>query len=262
MFFRRWYSESREQSIVTESLQAFVDESWNGKFFVLAGFVFTAEAAQAFSSDWDSALQEAPAIEYFKMNEVNGKTKGQFVSFSGKERQEKLLRLARVAGKHAGAYFSVSVPVEYFDSILVPALPAEFRFPYLWLFNGLVTAMSSYEFHVGERRLIDFTFDEQRQFLSKSIALYERVKIFPPFKEHNTVVGRIKGGQDHSVLPLQAADMLVGQVRLFLASPKPKVPNPCLAELKTMVPFAYNHVLDAPQLLDMANNIQRWSGQW
>jgi hypothetical protein len=247
---------------VTDSLQAFIDESWNGQFFVLAGFVFTAQAAQAFSLDWGSALQEAPAIKYFKMNEVNGKTKGQFASFSGKERQEKLLSLARVAGRHAGAYFSVSVPVEYFDSILVPALPEEFRFPYLWLFNGLVTAMSSYEFHVGERRLIDFTFDEQRQFLAKAIALYERVKIFPPFKEHDIVVGRIEAAQDQTVLPLQAADMLVGQVRLFLASPKPRVLHPCLAELKTTVPFAYNHVLEAPQLLDMANNIQRWSGQW
>ena len=243
-------------------LQAFIDESWNEKFFVLAGFVFTADAALAFSPDWDGALKEAPTIKYFKMNEVNGKTKGQFAGFSGEERQEKLLRLARVAGKHAGAYFSVSVPAENFDSILVPALSEEFRFPYLWLFNGLVTAMSSYEFHAKERRLVDFTFDEQRQFLSKSIVLYERVKMFPPFKEHNAVVGRIESGQDHTVLPLQAADMLAGQIRLFLASPKPKVPSPCLAELKSTVPFAYNHVLDTPQLLEMAHNIQRWSGQW
>jgi hypothetical protein len=184
------------------------------------------------------------------------------VGFSGGERQEKMLGLARVTGKHATAYFSVSVPVEYFDRLLVPALPNEYRYPYLWLFSGLVTAMASYEHHVGSHFPIDFTFDEQKQFLSKSIALYERVKALPPFDEHSAIVGKLESGADHLVLPLQAADMLAGQVRLFLGSPQPKVVSPCLAELKSSVPFAYNQVLDAPELLKMAHNIRRRSGRW
>jgi hypothetical protein len=222
----------------------------------------TEPGVAAFSADWAASLQDPPTINYFKMNEVNGRTKGQFVGFSGAERQEKLLTLARVIGKHATAYFSVSVPVKDFDRLLVPALPDEYRYPYLWLFNGLVTAIASYEHHVGSRFPIDFTFDEQKQFLSKSITLYERVKVFPPFNGHSALVGKLESGTDHAVLPLQAADLLAGQVRLFLGSPKPKAMSPSLAELKASIRFAYNHVLDALDLLKMAHNIHRWSGKW
>jgi hypothetical protein len=56
--------------------------------------------------------------------------------------------------------------------------------------------------------------------------------------------------------------MLAGQIRLFLMSSKPRVLSPIMAELKAAAPFAYNHVLDAPQLLEIAYNIQQWSGQW
>jgi hypothetical protein len=247
---------------LAEALQTYIDESWNEKFFVLAGFILTRPGVAAFSADWGAVLEEPPAIKYFKMKEVNGKTEGQFATFSGDERREKVLRLAGVINRHTIADFSISVPVEYFDSILVPALPEKYRYPYLWLFNGMLTAMSSYEFQAGERRPIDFTFDEQQQFLSKSIALYQRVKTFPPFNEHNAVVERIQPGRDNAALPLQAADMLAGQVRLFLASPKPKVLSPCMAELKSTERFSYNHVFDAQQLLAMAHNIARWSGQW
>jgi hypothetical protein len=196
------------------------------------------------------------------MNEVNGKTDGQFAAMSGDDRREKILRLARVINKHAGWDFSVSVPVEYFNTLLVPALPPKFRFPYLWLFSGLVTAMSSYEFYAGQRRRIDFTLDEQQQFLSKSVALYERVKTLPPFNEHNAIVGSIQRGKDHTLLPLQAADLLAGQVRLFLTSLPSKGLSPCMSELKSTGRVSYNHILDAPNLLEMAHNIKRWSGQW
>jgi hypothetical protein len=122
--------------------------------------------------------------------------------------------------------------------------------------------MSSYEFHAGGRQSIAFTFDEQQQFLSKAMALYESVKMVPPFKEHSVIVESIEKGKDDVALPLQAADMLAGQIRLFLTSPRPKGMSPYMEALKSKQRFSYNHVFDAPQLLEVAHNVQRWSGRW
>ena len=200
--------------------------------------------------------------KYFKMKEVNGQKEGQFVGLSGDERREKVLRLVNVINKYAGADFTMTIPVKYFNMFLIPVLPEKYRFPYLWLFNAMLTAMASYEFHAGEGRTMIFTFDEQKQFLSKALALYERVKSLPPFNEHRHLVQEVKKGNDQIDLPLQAADLLAGQVRLFLEAPKPKVLSQYVMELKSVQRFSYNHVFDAPQLLEMAHNIEKWSGRW
>jgi hypothetical protein len=72
----------------------------------------------------------------------------------------------------------------------------------------------------------------------------------------------IEKGKDHIDLPLQAADMLAGQIRLIFALQKPKVLSPILQHLKSTERFSYNHVLDTKQLLEMARNIRQWSGRW
>jgi hypothetical protein len=244
------------------ALEAFIDESADDQSYVLAGFVSTVEKWALFSIDFADALAAEPRIKYFKMNEVRKTSGGEFKGLCAQKREDKLLRLVIPINIHTESDFSCSVSVKAFNAILAPILPERYKYPWLWLFHGIITAICSYEQIAGEGKIIDFTFDEQKQFLGKALRLYEELKRHPPFSEYSHLVGRIVPGKDHEVLPLQAADMLAGQIRLFRAALPSQEFSPCTKALKSTGRISYNFSMSSPQLLKIARSITNWSGGW
>jgi hypothetical protein len=62
---------------------------------------------------------------------------------------------------------------------------------------------------------IDFVFDENKPDLSRAMSLYKEISDRPPFAECKNIVGRIIPGDDKKDLPLQSADLLAGQTRIY-----------------------------------------------
>ena len=83
-------------------MQAYFDDSGKGQgpVFVIAGYVSTAERWEAFSDDWEQALQEFPPIEYFKMREA-ASLQDQFRGFDEGQRNQRVNRLNEIIAKHA-----------------------------------------------------------------------------------------------------------------------------------------------------------------
>lgn len=206
------------------SLAAFIDESHDEKHYVLAGFGSTVEKWAQFSIAWDGVLKTPPQIHYFKNNHYYsphrpGKSKrGEFSKLSQKERDDKVFALVRVINQYTDWDFTCSVNIRDFNRLLAPTVKPEARDPYVWLFQGIVTGMSSLEFHRGASRTIDFTFDEQKEFLGESLKLFNIATAMTPLLRErlDKIVGRILSGNDKGVLPLQAADMLAGQIRAVI----------------------------------------------
>lgn len=69
--------------------------------------------------------------------------------------------------------------------------------------------------------VVDFVFDEQKGLLKGSINLYIQFKAsFPAAKR--AIAGDIIAGDDKQCPPLQAADLLCGQIATMLAKGKPE----------------------------------------
>src|ERR1035438_8201059 len=74
-------------------LQVVVDDSGRGQppYLVLAGCILDVERWTAFTDLWQAILDEHPRIEYFKMQEANGR-EDQFAGFTSEARDKKLWR--------------------------------------------------------------------------------------------------------------------------------------------------------------------------
>jgi hypothetical protein len=245
-----------EYETTGSGLTAYLDESFDDRLYVISGFVARPEKWANFSPAWASELKRPPRIQRFKMNEVQGTNRGNFKTFTPQQREAKLLGLAGVINQYAEWDCSATLDYGAYKQILEPLLPPRFRDPYLWTFHGILTAICSYELHVGQRRAIDFVFDEKRRYFAQAVRLFDQVQSLPPFNEVSKCIKTVREGKDEFDLPLQAADMMAGQVRLFFAAPPPRSMSPGLASLKRAKRSSYNHALTTETMIKIAETIK------
>ncbi len=232
-------------------LTAYLDESADHKLYAISGLVSTPEKWVGFAHAWATELSRSPSIRHFKMHDVLGTSRGQFKTFTPQQREDKLLGLVKVINQNVEWDCTSTLDYGAYKQILEPVLPPRFRDPYLWTFHGVLTLICSYS-RIGQRQTIDFVFDKKRKYFAQAMSLFEKVRNLPPFNQTADCISSIKEGNDETDLPLQAADLMAGQVRLFLASAPPRSMGPCLKALKAPGRFSYNHALDAPSMLAIA----------
>jgi hypothetical protein len=189
------------------------------------------------------------------MNEVSGTSRGEFKTFTPPQREDKLLGLVRVINQYVEWDCTSTLDHSAYRQILEPILPRRFRDPYLWAFHGVLTAISTYS-RIGQRHTINFVFDKKKKHFAQAMRLFDQVRNLPPFSQTADCISSIKEGNDETDLPLQAADMMAGQVRLFFASAPPRSMGPCLTALKATDRFSYNHAFAAPEMLVIADAIK------
>jgi hypothetical protein len=109
----------------------------------------------------------------------------------------------------------VVLDVKAYKDVLEPILGDRYKNPYLWCFQGILVSYSSWIRETLPGQKINFIFDDNQKEFRDALLLYERVANLPAFVESKPFVGTIEPGDDKTAMPLQAADMLAGQVRLY-----------------------------------------------
>ncbi|MDR3658285.1 MAG: DUF3800 domain-containing protein [Mycobacterium sp.] len=208
------------------ALQAFVDDSGcepQSHIFVLAGFVASPQQWAAFSADWQAALDEQPALGYFKMNEAAGLS-GEFDPAKGwdeAKRDDRVITFARIIAKHTPDRFFTAVRHDLFAKYL-HGLPTRnrqsMRDPYFLLFYELITSVAVYQASIPRPpEPCDFIFDEHGKIGRRAFRWWDSFRAsaksasgtdFTPYLGSPPIFRN-----DKDLLPLQAADFYAWHLR-------------------------------------------------
>jgi hypothetical protein len=196
---------------------------------VLAGWVGTFTEWVSFNDAWVERLNEAPAIDYFKNNEALA-LKGCFAGFTKQDADQKIFRLAEVLSEHRTleAYCVAVRHRVYRDHFLVatsslgdraPRFAEQVKTQPLHLaFHIIIPLILEEHSERGIKGPIDFIFDDGKEPSRATrwcIELYEVIKEWHERLEHPyyALMGKADTATDRDVKPLQAADLLAGQIR-------------------------------------------------
>ena len=111
---------------------AFVDDSGSGgdsPYFVLAGYCASESTWAAFWPDWQSVLDLAPKLTYFKVSEAKTLS-AQFAGFTAEERTKRVNQFIDVILDHDLQEASIAVPEKFYREILASLLPGKVSNPY------------------------------------------------------------------------------------------------------------------------------------
>jgi len=197
-------------------LKAFIDDSGSGgdsPWYVIAGYVGTVEAWDAFEGPWRNVLDGPPKLEYFKASEAESlRSEGQWSGISKDARNVRIDALIGVIQKFATRAIYVRMMQKDFNDVIKPYIPKKWDNAYFFLFMGFMAASTSIEKYVGEGQPIEFVFDcaEKKRIQDPSLLLYDQCMTLPQFggRVHN-----IHYEDEKKFTPLQAADLLAWQIR-------------------------------------------------
>jgi hypothetical protein len=197
-------------------LKAFIDDSGSGgdsTWYVLAGYVGTLEAWDAFEKPWIEILNGSPKLEYFKASEAESlRPNSQWAGISKDARNRRIDSFIDVIRKFATRAFHVRARQKDYDEVIKPYIPKQWDNAYFFLFMGLIASVTSVEKYAGYGQPVDFVFDwaEKKRIQQPSLRLYGQCADLPQFRGR---VHNIHYEDEKKFLPLQAADLLAWQIR-------------------------------------------------
>ncbi|HEX8844670.1 MAG TPA: hypothetical protein VF791_08510 [Pyrinomonadaceae bacterium] len=203
----------------------FIDDSGSSAeepIMYVAGWVGQIPTWDAFADDWEMTLA-APnpkPIDYFKHNEALA-LKGCFAGFTESEANTKARNLAEVVARHdvyGAVYFvgrgQLKRMIEKEAVVIRDKVHQYLSDPFYICIGSLVGHMLGSQYGKYPDEKVDFIFDGQpgSSQATRFIAQYEVFREFAP-EPIKRIMGTAIAMDDKEVLPLQAADLLVGQVR-------------------------------------------------
>jgi hypothetical protein len=183
-------------------------------FCVLAGYIARAESWERFSDEWKAELNRSPYLKCLKMSQAYA-LKEQFSGWTESDREDKLVRLARVIQKHVSAAFGSYVSNQAFCSFVKNYVPRTVNHPYWLCLNGVVGATIK---HVNTKQRINLVFDRQGEGFERRARLMEdnfRSMCDPPYAAR---LGTLTFADGDKSAPLQAAEMLCWSIRDYADS--------------------------------------------
>ena len=201
-------------------LRAFTDDSSaqaGDRRLFLAGYLHSAEAWAAFSTEWRTELNAWPAIKYFKAKEAN-RLSGQFDGAQGWDntrRDVKVANLAAIIQRYQPLSYQFSINRQIFEEKLKPVSPYGFGRPHFQLCYAVVAGLAQYAASEKVTVPIDFVFDQQEG-VDDDIGMFFNALIEAlPTDAKKLIAGTpsFKDDRDDEALPLQAADMLAWHLR-------------------------------------------------
>jgi hypothetical protein len=201
-------------------LQAYADESWTHKgprMFALGGFVAPTEIWARFSDEWQRVLDMKPRIDYFKWDEAVH-LKGEFVHWREWRRNERVRLLQNVINAFRPGYCFVAAQMNDFEEVFGGTYVKSHLYVCLMtiLCREMYRALGSVLRYPADES-IDFYFDEQLAEKSEMIGSWATARRYMEIEYRDSVFRKlfIEGNlpafrNDKLVLPIQAADMLVG----------------------------------------------------
>lgn len=208
--------------------RSFIDEiearSKQGKeVFCFFGWVATVDEWERFSDAWQNELRRNPSIGYFSHHEAKSQT-GQFEGRTRSESEAKILSLAKTIADSAIRYGATTgvrtdqlremlksavLPVRTVRSILHASRS------YDWAFHSIVSIILQLQVNLGETAQVDFIFDEGDVAFEDCARTYREFRnALPPALR--ALAGMVSTGDDKTVMPLQAADLIAGEATVKL----------------------------------------------
>jgi len=243
-------------------LKAFVDDSGSGgdsPWYVLAGYIGTAEAWDSFEGEWLLALKEpSPKLEYFKASEAESlRPDGQWAGVNEEDRDSKLDALIGVIQNRARIAIHLRAKQADYDEVVRGAVAPKFDNPYFFLFGGIITAMVGMVKNFGQNEPIEFVFDsmDRKRFENPSLLVYGELQNRAYFSGR---IANVLYRDDKAFLPLQAADLLAWQVRRAFCPSVPTEPRRRhfdTAQQCAQPPFSYE--MTRKDLLDWVADMDR-----
>src|ERR1700686_4349470 len=201
-------------------LQAFIDDSGNyqqGQTCLMAGCVAPAQKWAEFSNGWNAVLKTSPAIPYFKMSNAFALTK-EFKGWTPEDRDAKVDALVDVI-LGTGITYGVAIAMTNLDYVKVAkgATDSYLNAPQLFLFTSVIEACLIHQQHNGIHEKIEFIFDDWNKDAKEVDKLFRQTMYTMPekIKALNLVDNPPIFRDEKTFLPLQAADLIAGQIRSY-----------------------------------------------
>lgn len=186
--------------------------------YVMAGYLGSAEAWEAFSGDWKAALDHPKAIEYFKMSEAWAR-RGEFAGWEEGLRDARLKLLSPIINRHAFSALIFVASTDGWKKHVVGKLNERYHDrPYFFAFHSIMSLAVKYLDSKGIKEKVDFVFDEEGgESMRLMLESFDGWADVAPTHLKEYIGSRPIFRNEKEVLPLQAADMLAWHVRRSFA---------------------------------------------
>ena len=186
--------------------------------FVLAGYLGPDDIWTAFQDDWHTALQDAPAIDFFHMRECF-KLEGQFRGFTRYQADRKRDHLIDVLRPRLKAKelveFSAVLEWDVYQRAVHGPLKDLYHNPYFFALHPIVAEIAKYLWVRPDWAAlgpVDFFFDDQAIRVERDTAFqFYNVKDTAS-ERYASHLGDVAFRNDQLNYPLQAADLIAWQV--------------------------------------------------
>lgn len=202
-------------------IRAFCDESEQSDVFLVAGWVTDFDTWTRFTEDWQSVLDERPAIKYFKHHEAKGEPPtGEFSGWEKADIEAKISSLVDVICRHEMYGVNCGTRVSTINAALatrhVPRKTlrsvAKGTHHYQLCVFCAIALVLGIQLDLGiYDKMVDFVFDEFSGLLPECMVLHKKNR-YRYSEEMQRICGLLTQGNDKQIGALQAADLLAGQI--------------------------------------------------
>lgn len=194
-----------------QQFQTFADDSYDGDYYVVGGFVAPTEVCDEVSSDWFAALKELPKLGYYTTNDALG-LKGPFTGWTAETRNARMAKLASVIPSENCWGVAAHLRRSDFEEYFTTTFPS-WNDPYYLCADHLVLNVCRFlrQNHPNVRNA-DFIFDRQGK-VGRTYKLHYDKAIKPSVLNLFPFLGDCTHEDKEKFIPLQAADMNAAWVR-------------------------------------------------
>jgi hypothetical protein len=204
-------------------LQAFIDDSgWDGQspVFVLAGYVAKTEQWEAFSTEWQAALDypDPATITALKTNQIyNNNIPNTLIhGWTNKQRDDRLKMFIAAINRHAMHGIVSVIPIEPYRKLMIGKFKLRLLDqPYFLAFFDIVIQILRLTERLKLHDKLEFIFDQQSVNKRLLEAEFEKCMEVSPPKAKALCGGMPKFKSDNDALPLQAADLIAWHARRY-----------------------------------------------
>ena len=211
-------------------IRVFADER-KDEAFLIAAWVGAVETWEASAEEWQRELERPPSVRYFKHHDAKSLC-GEFDGWDVEAVNKKMLALANVICANKPLYGITSglivrklranlekleLPKRKVRSIGIPTEAYEY------CALNLTCRVFQVQLEHGMHNRVDFVFDSH-SLLPRLIKLYRLLKTNSLNAATKEIAGTLTAGDDKTTAPLQAADLLAGQMIASLRRGKHEPP--------------------------------------
>lgn len=197
--------------MASSSFQTFADDSYDGEYYVVGGFLAPKEVWDTATPEWFAALKELPRLGYYTTNDALG-LKGPFTGWDEQTRNSRMARLASVIPSENCWGVAAHLRRSDFEELFTTTFPS-WNDPYYLCADHLILNVCRFlKQNHPMVTVADFIFDRQGK-VGNLYKLHFDKAIKPSVLSNYPFLGECKHEDKQKFIPLQAADMNAAWIR-------------------------------------------------